>query len=107
MWVMERAADKGVRGLKSLALLGHETLLVYVLHLLLLFGGVVWSSPLALQAGRLGYGDACLVLAAMVPVLLAAAWAWHRLKARLPHVAGLILAFLTVLFVWEFVTRPW
>jgi fucose 4-O-acetylase-like acetyltransferase len=107
MWLVERAADKRLPGLKPLALLGHETLLVYVLHLLLLFGGVVWSSPLALQAGRLGYGEASFVLAAMVPVLLAAAWAWHRLKSGLPHVASLILAFLTVLFAWEFATRPW
>jgi fucose 4-O-acetylase-like acetyltransferase len=107
MWLVERLAERVVPGLKALALLGHETLLVYVLHLMLLFGGVLWTSPLADYAGRLDFPQAAFVLAAMVPILLAAAWAWHRLKARLPHVASLILAFLTVLFLWEFFTRAW
>jgi fucose 4-O-acetylase-like acetyltransferase len=107
MWVVERAAGRAVPGLPALALLGHETLLVYVLHLMLLFGGVVWTPPLAAYAGTLGFGGAAGVLAAMVPVLLAAAWGWHRLKARLPHVSSLILSFLTVLFLWELFTRPW
>jgi uncharacterized membrane protein len=107
MWLVERAADKGLPGLKALALLGHETLLVYVLHLMLLFGGVLLTSPLAAQHGQLGFLQAALVLAAMVPVLLAAAWTWHRVKARRPHVSSLLLAFLTVWFLWEFLTRPW
>jgi hypothetical protein len=43
----------------------------------------------------------------MTPVLLAVAWAWHRVKVLAPHEASLALAFVTTLFVYEFLTRPW
>jgi hypothetical protein len=91
----------------ALALIGHETLLVYVLHLQLLYGGVLWPAPLAPWSGRLGFAGAGAVLLLMVPALLLAAWAWHRLKVRWPQAAQLLLSFLTVAFVWEFFARPW
>jgi hypothetical protein len=92
---------------QALAVLGHETLLVYVVHLLALYGGVLGQGPLAPWTGRLGFPGAFLVLGLMVPTLLAAAAAWRRSKARFPHVAELALAFVTVAVVWDFVTRPW
>ena len=95
-------------GTRALALLGHETLLVYVLHLMLLFGGVLLAwAPLGAWHGRLAFPGAFAVLALMVPVLLAAAWGWHRIKMRAPHAATLTLVFLATAFVWEFFTRPW
>jgi uncharacterized membrane protein len=95
-------------GTRALALIGHETLLVYVLHLLLLFGGVILvPAPLGAWHGQLGFAGAFGVLAVMVPVLLAAAWCWHRLKAVAPHAATLTLVFLGTALVWEFFTRPW
>jgi hypothetical protein len=104
---VEAAASRGLPGARGLELLGHETLLVYVLHLWLLFGGVLGPAPLSRFAARLGFGAAGLVLAAMLPVLLVAAWAWHRVKSRAPAEAWLGLAFLSVAFVFELVTRPW
>ena len=104
---VEAAAVRGWPGVGSLALLGHETLLVYVLHLCLLFGGVFGPAPLWPWASRLGFGAAGLVLLGMVPVLLAASWVWHRFKARAPGEASLLLAFLTVAFAFELLTRPW
>ena len=57
MRVVEIAAAARLPGVGALALLGHETLLVYVLHLYLLFGGVFGTSPLiARLQGRLGQG---------------------------------------------------
>ena len=94
-------------GVRALALLGHETLLVYVLHLCLLFGGVFGPAPLQAWAGQLGHVGAALVLTGMLPVLLLAAWAWHRAKAHAPAKASLVLALLTVAFVFELCTRPW
>ena len=48
---------------------------------------------------------------ALLPVGLAygvrAAWAWRTFKARYPHEAGLVLAFLTAAVVCEFLTSPW
>jgi hypothetical protein len=43
----------------------------------------------------------------MVPALLAAAYLWRSLKHRAPHEASLLLTFVTVAFLYEFVTRPW
>ena len=106
--VVEAVSRRGASGVKHLALLGHETLLVYVLHLLLLFGGVVvGASFLTRYHGTLGFGGAALVLLAMLPVVYAAAWAWHRVKSRAPHAATMTLLFLGVAFVYELLTRPW
>jgi uncharacterized membrane protein len=104
---VEWTAAREVRGIRALGLIGHETLVVYVLHLVLLFGGVLGHSPLSDYAGTLGFGGALGVLVAMLPLLYGAAWVWHRFKMHRPHAAQLVLAFVTVLVVWEFVTRPW
>jgi hypothetical protein len=92
---------------RRVALLGRETLLVFVLHLQILYGGVLMMGPLRGLHGQLGFATAGLLLASMVPVLYAAAWAWHRVKARFPHEATLVLVFLGTAFTFEFVTRPW
>ena len=105
--VVEGVSRRGWPGVRTLALLGHETLLVYVLHLYLLWGGVLGPAPLGPWAGTLGFGEGLAVVALMVPVLLAAAWAWHRVKMRFPHGATLTLVFLGIAFVYELVTRPW
>jgi hypothetical protein len=103
----EAMARSGGRAIAALALIGHETLLVYVLHLQLLYGGVLWPAPLAPWTGQLGLVGAGFVLALMVPALLGAAWTWHRAKMRWPRAAQVMLLFLTVAFIWEFFTRPW
>lgn len=105
--VVEAGAHRGWRVIPPLALLGHETLLVFVLHLYLLFGGVVGAPPLGALSGRLSFGMVSVVTVLMVPALLAAAWVWHRAKVTAPHVASMTLAFLTTLFCYEFLTRAW
>jgi len=105
--LVEGAARGGLPGVRALALLGHETLLVYVLHLYILFGGVVAASPLVALHGRLGVGQALVVLSLMLPVLLAAAWLWRTAKQRAPHEAQLLLVFVTTWFLYQFLTRPW
>lgn len=104
---VEWAADRGAPGTFALAVLGRETLLVFVLHLLLLYGGILGRGPLSPLAGRLGFLEALLILVAILPVLFVAAWAWHRVKARSPRGGTLVLIFLGVWFAFEFATRPW
>jgi uncharacterized membrane protein len=106
--LMEFAADREWPGVGVLALLGHETLQVFVLHLELLYGGVLWPAPLlAGLAGRLGFGGSTLVVMAMLPILFIAAWCWHRLKLRAPREATLLLVFVSTWFVFEYFTHPW
>jgi hypothetical protein len=105
--LVEGAARARLPGVRALALLGHETLLVYVLHLYILFGGIVIPSPLVALHDRLGFGPALVVLSLMVPVLLAAAWLWRTAKQRAPQEAQLVLVFVTTWFLYQFSTRPW
>jgi uncharacterized membrane protein len=105
--VVEEACLRAPGLVRPLSLLGHETLLVYVLHLYLLFGGVLGAAPLGAWAGRLGFAAAAGALALMVPLLLLAALAWRAFKSKAPHEATLVLAFLATLLVYELVTRPW
>jgi fucose 4-O-acetylase-like acetyltransferase len=105
---VEGAARAAVPGMGALGLLGHETLLVYVLHLYLLFGGIA-TGPALMQGlhGRLGLGQALVALVSMLPVLLAAAWLWRRTRQRSPGQTQLLLVFVTTFLVYEFLTRPW
>jgi predicted acyltransferase len=105
---VELGARRKLPGTWSLALLGHETLLVYVLHLYLLFGGIVTGpSPMMALHDRLGPEGAAAVFVLMLPFLLAAAWLWRGFKQRAPHEARLVLVFLTTAFLYEFLTRSW
>lgn len=104
---VEALAVREAPGTRALALIGHETLLVYVLHLFLLFGGVLGHAPLGRWQGRLSFAEAFAILGLLVLVLLGAAWGWHRFKAVAPHAATPVLVFLGTVLVWEFFTRPW
>jgi hypothetical protein len=105
--LIEIIADRNWKGIRALALFGHETLQTFVLHLFLLYGGVIWNTPLRGYAGRLGFLETCLILTAMLPVLYAAAWLWHRIKIHAPHEATLLLVFVTTVFLFQYFTRPW
>jgi F0F1-type ATP synthase assembly protein I len=105
--LVEAAASNAGPAVRGLALLGHETLLVYVLHLHMLFGGVFGDSPLGAWYGRMGMAGGLGVLLLFLPVLLAAAWLWRTAKHRAPREAQLALVFLTVTFLYEFAVRPW
>ncbi len=107
MRLVEIAANARVVGTRLAALLGHETLLVYVFHLYLLFGGLVGHSPLMAYSGGLGAWGALAIVVAMLPPLAAAAWLWRAAKHRAPHEAQLALVFLSLSFLYEFFVRPW
>ncbi|HET7293310.1 MAG TPA: acyltransferase family protein [Vicinamibacteria bacterium] len=104
----EAAAAREGQALRALALLGHETLQVFCLHLFLLYGGVVVDAPpLVALHHALGFGGAFVTLLAMLPALLAAAALWNALKQHAPHGAQLALVFLGTAFAYEFLTRPY
>ncbi|MBN2371427.1 MAG: DUF1624 domain-containing protein [Vicinamibacteria bacterium] len=105
--LMEALAESGGKGVRALALLGHETLQAYVLHLVLLYGGAISRSPLQSYVGQLGFVATGAILIAMLPVLYLAAWLWHRFKMHAPHEATLALVFLSTWFLYLFFTKPW
>ncbi len=105
--LVEAACLRGGPLVAALGLLGHETLLVYVLHLLLLFGGIFGHGPLEDWHARLGFPGAFFTVGLMVPVLLLAAWAWRSFKSCRPYEAGQVLVFLTTAFLCQFFTSPW
>jgi hypothetical protein len=105
--VVEAASATGRAAMRALALVGHETLLVYVMHLTLLFGGVFGPATLTAWQGRLDLAAASVVLIGMVPLLLAAAWLWRSAKQRAPREAQLLVVFVTIAFLWELAVRPW
>jgi hypothetical protein len=107
--LVEAVTRRPVPGVRALGLFGHETLLVYVLHLYILFGGIVLigTSPMVRFHDSLGVAGATFTLIAMLPLLLAAAWLWRGVKHRGPYQGHLILTFLTTWFLWEFFTNPW
>jgi fucose 4-O-acetylase-like acetyltransferase len=104
----EAVASRAAGLVKPMAVLGHETLQVFCLHLFLLFGGVVLDAPplLALH-GAFGFCGAFATLVALLPLLYLAAALWQRFKQRAPHAARLVLVFLTTAFVYDFLTRPY
>ena len=104
---VEALAARQAPSLRALALFGHETLLVYVFHLYLLYGGVFSAAPLGDAVGRLGLAAAFFTLISMAVGLLGAAWLWHRLKMKASHEATLVLVFLGTVFLYEFLRRPW
>jgi uncharacterized membrane protein len=105
--LVEAAAARGLPGVRPLALLGHETLQVFVLHLVLLYGGVLGPSLLLPHHGRLGFAPTAAILVGMLPVLYGAAWLWHRAKVGAPHESQAALFCLGAAFLWVFFTSPW
>jgi hypothetical protein len=105
--LVEETARRGLPGIAPLALLGRETLLVFVLHLYLLFGGIVGPAPLGGAHARLELAATAAAFVAVVFVVFVAAWLWRTARHKAPLETSLALAFVTVFFVYEFLTRPW
>jgi len=105
--LVHEAADRSLRGMGALGVLGQETLQVYVLHLALLYGGILGPGPLSDWAGRLGFAACFATLFAMLPLLYAPAVAWHRFKRAHPSEVSVTVAFPTLWFLYEFLARPW
>jgi len=76
----------------AVRLAGQESLLVYTLHLLLIFS-VLRSRTVAAVLGReAGYGACLLMSAAIILLMIALARVWHSRKQKSPRAARLALA---------------
>jgi uncharacterized membrane protein len=100
MFLWERKRGVGISS--PVTLIGRESLIVYVTHLMLIYGDF-GSGSFASQVGRsYGYPQAILVTALLLGGMAALAYAWERIKKGYPRVkralslsflAGLLLVF--------------
>jgi len=73
-----------VPGDRWLLLVSRESLFVYVVHLSILFIPMLGTRSLARVVGRtLGAGQVALASLVLLVAMIAGAWGWNRLKARL------------------------
>jgi hypothetical protein len=94
---------------KSMTVLGQESLFVYVLHLLVIFGSVV-NPAVNLQGwygASLDLGGTTLVMIILVGSMLVLAFGWNTLKTRKPLYHRILQVFAAVVFLSLFLTREY
>ncbi|HEX9615240.1 MAG TPA: heparan-alpha-glucosaminide N-acetyltransferase domain-containing protein [Bacteroidota bacterium] len=105
-WLLENRLHSSPRWI---ALIGTESLFVYVLHLLLLYGSVV-NADIHLSAiwkNSLEWGPALGVSAVFTLLLYALARFWSGLKRGHPVLLRSLVWWMVVVFGFEFFIRPY
>jgi len=84
--LLEGVARQGARhpAVRLVQVMGQETLVVYVAHLLVLYGSPVFVGVWSLWRHDLGLGPSIVVVVALFAAMAALAWSWHRLKVQRP-----------------------
>lgn len=100
MFLYER--HRGVSPRSLVTLIGRESLLVYVLHLLLLYGDFGPFNFQKTVSHTFGYGAAAVTTIVLLVLMALLAWRWSRIKKESPRLrrtislatlAGLVLVF--------------
>lgn len=90
--------------LRFIQLIGGQTLVLYVAHLMMIYGNAVTGGLAAHFPKNLNLGESSLVVAGMFVVLFALGWVWHHIKLRYPkpfdrvRYAVTVAIVLTILF---------
>lgn len=80
-WLRRRATRPAVRLVR---VMGQETLVVYVAHLLVLYGSPLFVGVWALWRHQLGLAPSIAVVIALFAAMAGLAQAWHHLKTHRP-----------------------
>jgi len=100
MFIYERR--KGVSSRSVVALMGRESLLVYTVHLMLVYGRYGYFTFADRVHQSFGYVEAVLTTVVLIALMYALAWAWARVKAGPPRVKritqGVIIAAFAAVF---------
>lgn len=108
-WLLMRAVGEGRWNIRWVALFGIESLFLYVIHLVLLYGSVLnpeWHLS-SLWKGSLGWVSAVVVSVVFCFLLYVAARGWNVLKLQHSVLFRGIFWWMVLVFGWEFVTRPY
>lgn len=92
-----------------LTTLGVESLFVYIVHMLILYGWVV-NADVNMEAWwglRLNLGESLLVFIGLALVLYPAARLWRYLKKQHPVLMQGVYWWVGLVLVWELLTRPY
>lgn len=91
---------------RFLQLVGKESLLMYVGHLLVLYGAGGTVLRMVTGITTMGYGGIALLWLTLMPPLLLLMWWWHAFKQRHPEHARRLLALEVGLIVIAVIARP-
>jgi uncharacterized membrane protein len=83
---------KGVSAAAAVTLFGRQSLLVYVMHLMLLYGKVGSSSFVDRIGNTFNYLGASLTTAVLLVTMYGLAWSWERIKRDSPRLKTAIQA---------------
>lgn len=108
-WLIERQlrARSNDVTIRWIVLMGIESLFVYALHLVLLYGSVL-NADIHLSAywqGSLGWMSSLTVGVVFTGVLSATAWIWNGIKTSHPEMFRMMIWWMVAVFGYEFLTR--
>jgi uncharacterized membrane protein len=100
--------EKIWRCLPSLILVfGQESLVIYVLHLFVIYGSVFNKGLVHINHNELSFGEVYSMVGILIVLMSALANIWHFLKKKYPTVAFSFRYALYISFIIRFVTRPY
>jgi hypothetical protein len=110
-WLIERQlrALSNAVAIRWIVLMGIESLFVYILHLVLLYGSVL-NADVHLSAswqGSLGWMQSLGMAFALTGILTATAFLWNRIKTVHPEMFRLMIWWMVIVFGYEFLTRAY
>lgn len=97
---------KGVSSRSAVTLIGRESLLVYVLHLLMIYGDFGTFNFQKMVAHSFVYAEAFIVTAALCVLMYLLAWGWSRIKRNSPRWKRMVQIAVVVILLLVFFFGP-
>ncbi len=88
-------------------IMGRESLFIYVMHLLIVYGSVVNYGLNTFIGPVLSVVNALLVFMIVFIVMAVITFYWYQLKGKHVKIAAGVRIGLSIIFFFEFLTRPW
>ena len=106
LWFWWVVADRVKKGLGLLTVFGQESLLVYTVHLLVVYGYTYQFSFVRMYGPTLGYAESLGLFALLTLVMFALAFVWHALKGWNLRGAKIVQVVVLGAIVLQFLFNP-